>query len=356
MIALVGFMGAGKSTVGRVLAERMDLPFIDADEVIESRAGKPIAAIFEDDGEDVFRRLEADVVQQALTGGDVVIALGGGALGDENTREALAGAMVVYLDVDLEEALKRVGDDARRPKLGSVDLKALLSERVPTYRAVADAIVTTTGRPLEEIADEVVVVVGEQQDGARDGKVRVELGDRSYDVTIGSALSGRIASYLPPEAEEIAVITHPTLEALAAPLIGALQSAGRSVHVITVPEGETSKSWAQAAGLLDRMASIPLHRKDVVIAFGGGVVGDLAGFVASTYARGLSLIQVPTSLLAQVDAAIGGKTAVNLEAGKNLAGTWHQPLAVFCDTKTLRSLPEAELRSGLAEVVKYGLI
>lgn len=366
MIVLVGFMGAGKSSVGSLIAARLGRPFVDTDAVVEKRAGASIDRIFVEGGEPAFRAFERDVVAEALAGPDGVIALGGGALADPATVAALEWATVVHLDVSFGEALKRIGSSVR-PMLKTGDPKALFDARAAVYRRVAEVIVTTDGRPPEEVADAVVarIVSGEgdvrPRSKATDSGLRtidVDLPDGAYQVLVGAGIATKLHEFLPslPDAEKAFVVTHPSLESLAAPVLDALSARGLAIEVVTVPEGESSKSLAAVESLYERLADAAAHRADPVVSVGGGVVCDLAGFVASTYNRGLPLIHVPTSLLAQVDAAIGGKTGVNLPHGKNLVGTFYQPLAVYCDVDMLRTVPDAEFTSGLAEVIKHGLI
>ncbi len=190
-------------------------------------------------------------------------------------------------------------------------------------------------------------------------QVRVELGERSYDIVIGSGILGRVAEFLQPLqlGKRGVVITDSNIWAVHAPALqDALQNAGYETEVLTVPAGEPSKSLRQAERLLEKLPGCGLDRKSFVIALGGGVVGDLAGFVAATYLRGLPYVQVPTTLLAQVDSSVGGKTGVNLPQGKNLVGAFHQPVLVLADTDTLKTLPQRELRAGFAEVIKHGAI
>lgn len=194
-------------------------------------------------------------------------------------------------------------------------------------------------------------------DAADRSSIEVGIGRRSYLVHVGSDLSGNAAEYLPEHpAEQAFVVTHPSLAEMAKPLLDSLAETGARIHVITVDEGESTKSPGAVSAIYARLAAMRATRRDLMVAFGGGVVSDLTGFVASTYHRGMPVLHVATTLLAQVDAAIGGKTAINLERGKNLVGTIHQPVAVVCDVSLLMTLPDEELRSGLAEVVKYGLI
>jgi 3-dehydroquinate synthase/shikimate kinase/3-dehydroquinate synthase len=356
MIALVGFMGAGKSTVGRLLATRLGLPFVDADRAVELAAGMTIADLFEQRGEPAFRELESRTVHSLLEGPEAVLALGGGALTDPSVATALQWATVVHLDVSFREAKRRLaGSD--RPMLRRGDPKALYDARRSAYERAASHVVTVDGKSPDVVADEIAALLGVAS-GSPERRAHVPLGDRSYDVIVGSELAGRVAELVPvpPDAENAVLVTHPELEGAAADTLASLSGAGLKTHTLTVPSGEGSKSLDAAGGLLAELARLGAHRHDLVVGFGGGVVTDLAGFVASVYHRGMPVVHVATTLLAQVDAAIGGKTAVNLPQGKNLVGTFHQPRAVVCDVGLLGSLPDPELVAGLAEVVKYGLI
>lgn len=187
--------------------------------------------------------------------------------------------------------------------------------------------------------------------------VRVDLGDRSYEVVVGAGLIGRLDELVPefPYSDAFALVTDRNVEALFADRVEQQLVRRGMANRLSVDAGEPSKSWAVAEGLLEQMADLRLRRSDPLLALGGGMVLDLGGFVASVYQRGVPLVSVPTTLLAQVDAAVGGKTGVNLTQGKNLAGTFHQPSVVVADVETLATLPEQEFRSGLAEVAKYGL-
>jgi shikimate kinase/3-dehydroquinate synthase len=357
MIVLVGFMGAGKSTVGALLAEELSLPFVDTDKVIQKRAGATIPGIFASGGEQAFRSLEREVVAEALTGPRSVVALGGGAIGDAATSSDLVDALVLYLDTSYSAVLERIGEPAERPMLQLGDPFELFQARHGLYRSAADIIIETDAKEPNHVAKEAAAMV-ELFESTHLKRVWTSAGDGGYPVYVGADLMARADFFLPSfDGAELAyVITHPSLAQLAVPVAAALEGRGLAAHVGAIPEGESSKSIAAAAVLYDELAKAGAHRKDVIVAVGGGVVTDLAGFVASTYHRGMPVVHVPTSLLGQVDAAVGGKTGVNLDHGKNLVGTWHQPAVVICDVKLLETLPEAELRAGLAEVIKYGFI
>lgn len=189
--------------------------------------------------------------------------------------------------------------------------------------------------------------------------IPVEVPGSAYQVVVGPGLLDRLGEHaaLPEQAERIALVSDDTVAGLYGDEArAALEATGRSVRHVRVPEGEQAKTLTTLEDVCRRFAAFPLGRSDVVVALGGGVVGDLAGFAAAVWNRGVACVQVPTTLVAQVDAAIGGKTGVNLPEGKNLVGAFHQPLAVVADTATLASLPERERRAGLGEVAKYGFI
>jgi len=364
VIVLVGFMGAGKSTVGRLLAEELGTKFIDADDEVERTAGVSIKEIFETWGEQGFRQFERGAVADALRRNAGVAAVGGGALGDPGTRDLLKShpdVKVVYLKVGLDEALRRVGGDSARPMLASGDPKILYEERKAHYEDVASIDIDTDARSPNAVAREIAALLVSGTGGKRDiplRRIAVTTPSASYEVLVGSGMAGHIAGLVPDieRAEQAFVITHPELGGLADECVRSFEEAGLRVHTLKAPSGEPTKSLATAGRLSEELADLAAHRNDVVVPVGGGVITDLAGFVASTFNRGMHLVHVPTTLLAQVDAAIGGKTGVNLPQGKNLVGTFHQPKLVVCDVATLGTLPVPELRAGLAEVAKYGFI
>lgn len=360
-VFIVGFMGAGKSTVGRIVAERLDMPFIDLDEEAERSTGRTISQVFAEGGESSFRDLEHAVLVRVAAGPDAVVACGGGVVLREDNRRLLAErGTVVLLEVDADEAIARVGNAGGRPllagKLASTAAK-LLKERRHLYEQVADASVRTDGRPPAAIAAEVIEAVRATSAGAR--TIRVETGERGYDVVVGPGLLGELGERVRgvSSAARVAVVTDTNVgPLLGGRVIASLRGAGFEVHPLVIEAGEPSKDWATAGALIGEMARERLDRDDLVLALGGGVVGDLAGFCASAFLRGVDFVQVPTTLLAQVDSAIGGKTGVDLAEGKNLAGAFWQPLLVLADTDVLASVPETEWRSGLAEVAKAALL
>jgi shikimate kinase/3-dehydroquinate synthase len=307
-LALIGFMGAGKSTIGREVARRTARRFVDTDEEIEHLHG-PIPELFER-GEPEFRRLEEQVVAEALAGPPAVIALGGGAVLSEKTRERLRShAFVVHVEVEAGDAWERVRDSDRPLARNEGDFRRLFEARRPVYGEVADATAADVdGTLLAALC------------------VRVGGGD------LGVEGPGAVVAD-----QHVLTLHQPPLDA--------------TVH--SVPAGEHAKTLSCVERLWGELA---LGRDGTLVAFGGGSTSDVAGFVASTYLRGIDWIAVPTTLLAQVDAAIGGKTGVDTAEGKNLAGSFHFPRLVLLESAYLSTLPEAERRAGMAEVVKTGLL
>jgi len=368
-IVLNGFMAPGKTAVGELVASRLGCRFIDTDALIEAQAGRPVRRIFAEQGEAAFRRLEADVVADAAAQRGCVIATGGGVvLSPENMDRLRRSGLVVALHADPHAILARAGGGSDRPLLGDDpegNLRRLLEERAPLYRA-ADLLIETSSLSIEAVADRVVAFIRAREPQDRPSSsarahptcVRVDLGARSYDVWIGAGVLEEVAAYVERCGirGRLALLTHPRIEALyGRALAGRLRAAGYDVVSLTVPPSESSKSLRMAERLYHALIDARFDRRGAVLALGGGVAGDLGGFVAATFLRGIAWVSVPTTLLAQVDASIGGKTGINLRA-KNLIGAVHQPALVLSDIGTLRSLPLREVRSGMAEVVKTGVI
>lgn len=359
-IVLVGLMGAGKSAIGRRLAARLGLPFVDADAEIERAAGMSIREIFERFGEASFRAGERRVIARLLAGPQIVLATGGGAFMDPETRALVrARGRSVWLKVDLPILVRRVSGRSDRPLLAGGDPASVLADlarkRYPIY-AEADVIVPCRDEAPEQTTSRVLNALLAHRPPR---SVRVPLADRAYDVLIGAGLAARAGAHLAPllPSRRVVLVADETVWRLHGAMVEAgLAETGFSGRTLLVPPGEGAKCFAAFQDLVERMLAGGLDRRTGVIAFGGGVIGDLAGFAAAVALRGLPFVQVPTTLLAQVDSSVGGKTGINTAQGKNLVGAFHQPRAVLCDTTLLATLPVRELRAGYAEVAKYGLI
>ncbi len=357
-VVLIGMPGSGKTAVGRKVAETLGWSLLDTDEMIARRTGRSVADLFAEGGEVDFREAERVVVREAAKTRRAVIATGGGVVLDARNMAALRRhGFIVSLAAAPEVLLARMGaDGGGRPLLAPdapARVQTLLAERALRYDD-AD-VVLDAARPIEQLADDVLAAVAAQAGDT----VTVDLSERTYPVRIGAGildlLGWEIRRTLP--AAQAVILTHPRLwRRFGVRVEPALAAAGLSALVVSVPEGEGSKSLRRASAVFDRMATAGIDRTAVVIGLGGGVIGDLAGYVAGTYMRGLALVHLPTTLLAQVDSAIGGKAAVNHPRAKNLIGVFHQPAMVMADVETLKALPMREVHSGLAEVIKYGMV
>ena len=376
-IFIVGFSGTGKSTVGREVAESLAWSFVDTDDIIIELAGRPIEAIFAEDGEARFRDIERQAVARTCEAERQVVATGGGIMEDERNRELMdrSGATVL-LEARPETIHRRLLDEqtaapgsAVRPMLESAEpldkIRSLKAARQVNYTQ-ARWTVQTDGLTPWQAAEEVVrgwrVLAGpsNSKEKAREhglaAVVRTSSGD--YPVWVGwGTLEGvgqRVKEHLAPTAAYI--ITDEGVFRQARRAQTSMEAAGIPTHMFLVPPGEQHKSLETAQHLYKWLAARRAERGHAVLAVGGGVVGDLGGFVAATFLRGMPFVQVPTSLLAMMDASIGGKVAVDLPQGKNLVGAFYQPRFVLTDVQVLESLPERELNSGWAEALKHGFI
>jgi len=359
-IVLVGMMGAGKTSIGRRLAARLGLPFRDADSEIELAAGLTVPELFARYGEPHFRAGERRVIRRLLDGPPLVLATGGGAFMDDVTRAAIrARGVSVWLRCSLPVLLRRVALRTSRPLLAGGDpadiLRRLMAVRHPIY-AEADVIVDCSDEPPDSTTAKVARAV---EAWSPPRILPVRLASTRYDVVVGDGLLARagalLAAVLPQK--RCVVVTDTTVAVLhLSTLLEGLAQTGVQAAVITVPPGEASKSLDSFGRVMDALLGKGVERGTTVVALGGGVVGDLAGFAAATALRGLPFVQMPTTLLAQVDSSVGGKTGINTVRGKNLVGAFHQPRMVLADTATLATLPPREKRAGYAEIVKAGLI
>jgi 3-dehydroquinate synthase len=348
-IFLYGPPGTGKSTIGRKLARSLKLPFVDLDRVIETNAGRSIAQIIQQQGEPAFRDLEADALNETLRNSEVtsqVIALGGGALlREENRAFAETSGDVILLMAELPTLLERMKNDSGKRPLLAGDLQSKLTFLLETRKEHYDSFpmkIHVDHKPAEQNVYLARLALGRHHLSA--------MGE--YDVIVG-----RFENITNFSMQSPIVVTDENVSSLhGESMLSILRKAGFAPNLITVPAGEAFKNLETIQNLWQAFLEHGLDRKSTIIALGGGVIGDMAGFAAATYMRGVNWVCVPTTLLSMVDASLGGKTGFDLPEGKNLIGSFYPPKLVLADPELLKTLPEAEFISGMAEVVKHGII
>ncbi len=345
-IAFVGFMGAGKSTLARRAARLLGLELADTDELIEREAGMPIATIFAERGEAGFRELEQRVALEALKRG-AAVALGGGAIESEHLRAALAEQVTVWCRVDEELAWARCAGTERPLARDRDGFRRRFGAREPLYASVARVILPPGG----DVPDSALDWIGALRDAADVRMIWARSASGEYAALVGAGATRMLAAHGAPGP---GARTFAVADRVARAAVGELMP--EVAATIDADGGEEAKTIAAAERVLVELARAGVRRDDALLAFGGGVVGDLAGFCAAVYQRGIPVVQVPTTLVAQVDSAYGGKTGVDLQEAKNYVGAYHQPAAVLADPAALATLPPAELAAGFAEVVKTALI
>lgn len=389
-ITLIGFSGTGKTTVAGLVAQRLGWQAADSDDLVEASSGRSVAQIFAEEGEAAFRRREVAVLAELAGRPKLVVAAGGGATLLTEARSAIASAgLVVCLEATPETINARLNgksETSERPLLNTsnplVRIRQLKSQRAALYD-LADFTVHTDALSVSEVADEIVRFYqtrGEQV-FARPGRLQslqeapvslpsvsdapgattiVRTTSADYPAYVSWGALERLGEYTrraAGRARRALVISDANVMRLwGEAASGSLRNAGFETASFLLTPGDASKNLNNAAQIYEWLAQQRAERRDVVIALGGGMVNDLAGFVAATYMRGMPVIQVPTSLLAMVDASIGGKTAVNQSGAKNLVGVFYQPSAVVADVATLATLPRRELVEGMGEVIKHALI
>lgn len=366
-IVLVGMMGAGKTTVGRMLAKQLGKTFVDSDEEIQKRTGVKISHIFDVEGEEGFRQRESAVLQDLVRLDNIVLATGGGAVLRPENREVLRqNGLVIYLKSGVHDLWQRTRHDHNRPLLQTANPRAKLQElfdqRDPIYTAAADHVIHTGRQSVQVLIARLIKKIRnpEQSLPAKQTMQTLDVGlaERSYQIHIGQDLMNQpelLLRHIPHK--RAAVVSNTTVAPLYLKMLtDVLEGGGIQVESIILPDGEQHKNAASLNTIYDALLSSRCERNTPLIALGGGVIGDMTGYAAATYLRGVPFIQIPTTLLSQVDSSVGGKTGINHPLGKNMIGAFYQPQVVIADVATLDTLPDKELRAGIAEVIKYGLI
>jgi len=378
-LVITGFSGTGKSLVAMEVALRLNWDFLDTDDEIVRQTGKPIAEIFRQDGEGKFRELERETVRKACQQRQTVIAIGGGAIVDPQNYELLAKTgLIVCLEAKPETIYERLFRAAARSP--ETEVRPLLATDNPLERirqlkasrqshyAKADWTIHTDGLSVSEVAEEVIRAskLLQRTDSFQlstlsdqDVACMVKTATQSYPIFVGYGLLDKLGEKMRQAALSgtATIISDKNVFSLYGSKVeGILKDAGFAINSFIVPPGEETKSMDYATKIYDFLVEHRAERDDIIVAMGGGMVGDLAGFAAATFLRGMPWVQVPTSLVAMVDASIGGKVGVNHPEGKNLIGSFYQPSFVLADVQTLTSLPQRELTSGWAEVIKHGMI
>jgi len=351
MIYLTGFMGTGKTTIGKKLAEITGMPFCDMDDAICEKTGCAIPDIFKYASEASFRSIETDILFEISGKFNGIVATGGGAPVKPINRAVMkASGMVVNLSAPLEILKGRVGDAQSRP-MWTKKVEALFDARKNAY-ADADLIIDTSEMSIDDAVKKIVEAAGMIPE-----TVPVLLEREPYPVYLGrnnfENMGSLLKRHLKPEG--IFVMVDENVHKLYREKIEKV-IAGFEHIIMEVPAGEDSKSFAFLEQVLSKMLDSGMNRNWACVAIGGGVTGDLSGFASSVFMRGIPVVQVPTTLLAQVDASIGGKTGINHRLGKNLVGSFHQPSVVLCDSVFLDTLDNDNINGGMSEVVKYGII
>lgn len=357
-IFLIGFMGTGKSTTGRILANMSGYEFFDSDEEIEKKAGMTIKDIFSRQGESCFRKLESEVIEDLANRRGCVISTGGGVVLSGRNMEILkSNGTIISLKAKPEVILERIDKTGGRPLLNVDDpcnaIYGILNAREGLYKG--DLILDTSYMNPEETAVRINAFVSSKKQSSR---FTIDFASGACEIVSGSHLIDYLDIFIDsvyPKGK-ILIISNPAVHGLwGSKLIGALE--GRyPLDWCLIPDGEEYKNIESLLKIYDKAAEMKLERDSLIIGFGGGVIGDITGFAASTFMRGIPYIQIPTTLLSQSDSGIGGKTAINYKEGKNLIGSFYQPKMVIADSSLLVTLPLREFSSGLAEVIKYGII
>jgi len=357
-IVITGFMGTGKTVVGRELARRLGRRFVDMDEILAARLGTSIGEIFRQHEEERFRREEKRLASELGKQNGLVIATGGGTVLLAENREALArNGELICLEAAPEVVIRRLEETGDRPLLleGKVRERVyrLLELRKGSY-AMIPRHIDTSHLTRHEVVERILTHLGLDE-----YRIFVHHGEVGYQVFVERGLLANLKRRFPHviPSRRCVIVTNATVKRLWGPTLSrALKGEEVSHDMVLIPDGERYKTLATVGKIYDHLARLKTERSTCLVSFGGGVVSDLVGFAAATYMRGIPVVHIPTTLLAQGDAAIGGKTGFDHSLSKNLIGTFCQPVAVFADPLVLSTLPLRHIRNGLAEYIRSALI
>jgi len=361
-IILIGFMGSGKDSVAKEISKKTGMVFISMDDYIVLRENRTINSIFEDSGEKYFRKIETETLEEIKNLKNVVLATGGGVVKDKKNREKLSEmGKVFYLYTGLNAVKQRLDNDKTRPLIKDKNnIIEIYNERMKKgIYEFADEKIDTSDITPEQVADEILKFL-KPEIKIHEKRVKVyklKTDSKEYPIYIGcDILKDNTDLDMELKSDKVAIISNPVVGALfLKETEKMLTDKGIKTFSCIIPDGEKYKNFDTIKKIFDTLLKEKMDRTSGIIALGGGVIGDMGGFVASTLKRGISLIQIPTTLIAQVDSSIGGKTGFDHPLGKNMIGTFYQPDMVLIDIKKLLTLPHKEFRNGMAEVIKYGI-
>ncbi len=361
-LVLIGFPGSGKDSIGKEIAKKTDLIYFSTDNYISLKEKMNINRIFENFGENYFRKREQKALRRINNLNNIVVSTGGGMPVHFKNSNLLKGlGKVIKLDCKLSDIIKRIRNTESRPLIKDMEsLKQLFEERKNAYD-FADFEVNVSNKSIQDIADFIIkkLELKPKQRAHLHKVINIKTKQKKYPVYIGVNIVERINEYIKKSnrnPNKIIVISDALVSELYFDdLKGNLNNEYDILHFI-IKEGERNKNLNTVKEIYDYLLENRVNRNDLLISLGGGIVGDITGFVASTFKRGIGYVQIPTTLLSQVDASVGGKTGINHKQGKNMIGSFYQPDMVIINVSYLKTLPDKIYNSGISEIIKYGII
>lgn len=358
-VSLTGLMGSGKTSIGKYLSHHLKKTFIDTDSLIEEREGCSISNIFQEKGEKYFRELEKQIIKEVFEQEDLIVSLGGGAIIDDENRNFIKeNSTLVTLIAEPKVLHERVKRRKNRPLLANTKdqletLEKLWQERKPAYYD-SHYQIDTAGKSINLISLEIMKILDIKKPKIQEQVIKIKRSNFSYKIFYKD-LDRLNFDYL-ETGKKVLIVTQEPIAKQYLKVVQEKLEQKYTVSTMFIEDGEDAKNFISYQLILQKLLSLNFDRKDTLVALGGGVIGDLTGFAASTFYRGINFIQIPTTLLSMIDSSVGGKTGINVPEGKNLIGSFYQPHMVHIDVNSLNTLPEREYKSGLGELVKYTLL